>query len=106
MNNALLYLRVSSKEQEKEGYSLDAQEKLAHDYAHRNNLTITKLWKVSESAWRKERTAFNQMVEYAKRHNDVAHIIFDITDRMTRSISFFNLSKLSSVKFAVPFTNL
>lgn len=42
MANSLLYVRVSSKEQEKEGYSLDAQEKLGEDYALRNNLKIIK----------------------------------------------------------------
>ena len=40
MNSALLYVRVSSKEQEREGYSLDAQEKLGLEYALRNNLKI------------------------------------------------------------------
>jgi DNA invertase Pin-like site-specific DNA recombinase len=30
---AVLYCRVSSKEQEESGYSLDAQEKLLKDYA-------------------------------------------------------------------------
>jgi len=62
INPALLYVRVSSKEQEKEGYSLDAQEKLGEDYAHRNSLKIIKRWKVSESAWREERDAFNEML--------------------------------------------
>ena len=85
MGKALLYVRVSSKEQEREGYSLDAQEKLGCDYALRKNLDIVKVWKVSESAWDEGRTAFNQMIEYAKRHNEVNHIIFDITDRMTRN---------------------
>lgn len=85
MNLALLYTRVSSKEQEKEGYSLDAQEKLGYEYAQRKNLRIVKGWKVSESAWKQERTAFNQMVEYAKKHDEVKNIIFDITDRMTRN---------------------
>jgi len=73
MNRALLYVRVSSAGQE-EGYSLDAQEKLGHDYAQRKNLSIVRSWKVSESAWRSERTAFNQLVEYAKRHDEVKHI--------------------------------
>ena len=82
---AVLYVRVSSKEQGKEGYSLDAQEKLGHEYALRKNLEIVRSWKVSESAWRQERTAFNQMIEYAKRHDEIKHIIFDITDRMTRN---------------------
>ncbi len=82
---AILYIRVSSKDQAKEGYSLDAQEKLAYEYAHRNNLDIVRHWKVSESAWKNERVAFNQLVEYAKRHKDVTHIIFDALDRMTRN---------------------
>jgi site-specific DNA recombinase len=85
LNNALLYVRVSSAEQEKEGYSLDAQERLGHEYAARKGLAIVKTWKMSESAWRSERDAFNQMIEYAKRHLEAAHIIFDVTDRMTRN---------------------
>jgi len=87
MNQALLYVRVSSKEQEKEGWSLDAQEKLGIEYALRHNLKIVKTWKVQESAWsnKKERVAFNQMIEYAKKHDEVKNIIFDITDRMTRN---------------------
>lgn len=87
MNFALLYVRVSSKEQEKEGWSLDAQEKLGIEYASRHNLKIVKTWKVQESAWsnRKIRTAFIQMIEYAKKHKEVKNIIFDITDRMTRN---------------------
>lgn len=85
MNSAILYVRVSSKEQEKEGFSLDAQEKLGLDYAKRKGFEIIKVWKVSESAWREERGSFNQMVEYARKHSEVRHIIFDVTDRMTRN---------------------
>ena len=87
MSSALLYVRVSSKEQEKEGYSLDAQEKLGYEYAGRRGFKIVKMWKVSESAWnnKKDRVAFIQMVEYSKAHPEIEHIIFDITDRMTRN---------------------
>ena len=85
MKKALLYVRVSSKEQEKEGYSLDAQEKLGREYAKRNGLEIVRIWKVSESAWRQERSAFNQLIDYSKKHPEIEHIIFDITDRMTRN---------------------
>lgn len=98
MNSALLYVRVSSKEQEKEGYSLDAQEKLGLDYALRNNLNIVKRWKVSESAWKEDRDSFSEMLEYAKKHEEVKHIIFDVTDRMTRNdmdkIKIYTLIKL------------
>ena len=84
MDLSLLYIRVSSEGQE-DGYSLDAQEKLGYDYAQRKKLKIKRTWKVSESAWKKERTAFNQLVEYAKSHSEIRHIIFDVTDRMTRN---------------------
>jgi site-specific DNA recombinase len=83
-NLALLYVRVSSKAQE-DGFSLAAQEKLGHEYSQKKSLKIVKSWKVSESAWRSERTAFNLLVEYAKRHDEIRHIIFDVTDRMTRN---------------------
>ena len=82
---ALLYVRVSSKVQENEGYSLDAQEKLGHEYARRKDLRIIRTWRVSESAWKLERKAFGQMVDFAARHPEVGHIIFDVLDRMTRN---------------------
>ena len=85
MKLAVLYIRVSSSRQEEEGYSLDAQEKLGREYAKRKGYTIIKSWKVSESAWKEDRTNFNQMIDYVKKHNEIRHIIFDITDRMTRN---------------------
>jgi DNA invertase Pin-like site-specific DNA recombinase len=39
-------------------------------------------------AWgRKNRRNFNQMLDYAKKHTEIKHIIFDILDRMTRNDS-------------------
>ncbi|MBR2921973.1 MAG: recombinase family protein [Alphaproteobacteria bacterium] len=87
MEKALLYLRVSSKGQE-DGYSLDAQEKLAYEYAKKKNLEIVKVWRGAESAWgRKVRRNFVQMLDYSKKHPEVKHIIFDVFDRMTRNDS-------------------
>jgi DNA invertase Pin-like site-specific DNA recombinase len=98
MEHSLLYVRVSSKEQEREGYSLDAQEKLGEEYALRNDIPIKKRWKVSESAWKEERDSFNELIDYAKKHDEVRHIIFDVTDRMTRNdvdkIKIYTLIKL------------
>jgi DNA invertase Pin-like site-specific DNA recombinase len=85
MEEAILYLRVSSKGQE-DNYSLDAQEKLRLEYAKKNNLNIAKMWRGAGSAWDKgERQNFKQMLDYAKKHKNVKHIIFDILDRMTRN---------------------
>ncbi len=97
MNQALLYVRVSSKEQEKDGYSLDAQEKLGKEYAQKRDLKIVRMWKVSESAWKQERIAFNQLIDYSKRHPEIENIIFDVTDRMTRN-DFDKLKILTLIK--------
>ncbi len=41
MKPAVLYARVSSREQEKEGYSIPAQIRLLEEYAKRNGLEIS-----------------------------------------------------------------
>ena len=79
MNKTVIYLRVSSKGQEENGYSLDAQEKLAREYAAKKGLEVVKIWKGAESAWGKiERTNFSEMLAFMKKHHEVRHIIFDI----------------------------
>lgn len=93
MVKALLYVRVSTKEQE-EGYSQDAQQKLGIEYAGRNNLEIVKTWKVSESAWKADRKYFEEMLTYAKKNN-IKNIIFDVVDRMTRNP--FDLVKIEKL---------
>lgn len=85
MEKGILYLRVSSKEQE-DNFSLDAQEKLGRAYAERNHIEIVRIWRGAESAWgKKERSKFNQMLGFVKRHSEVKNVIFDIADRMTRN---------------------
>lgn len=82
---AVVYLRVSSEKQE-DGFSLDAQEKMALRYAQEHNLVVVKRWKVQESAWgKKERKYFTEMLDFLKRNPSVKHVIFDVVDRMTRN---------------------
>jgi len=86
IQKAAIYLRVSSKGQEENGFSLDAQEKLAVEYAAKKGLKVVKIWKGAESAWGKiERQNFSEMLSYMKKHADVQHVIFDVLDRMTRN---------------------
>ena len=85
-NKAVIYLRVSSKGQEEHGYSLDAQEKMAQEYASRHGLEVVKIWKGAESAWgREERSNFSAMLSFVKKHTEVQHVIFYVLDRMTRN---------------------
>lgn len=80
----VLYLRVSSKDQEK-GYSLDAQEKLLEAYAKKCGFRIAKIYRISESASGKQvRKIFNQMLKFAEEKG-IDHILCEKVDRLTRN---------------------
>ena len=56
-NHAVLYARVSSKDQEREGYSIPAQERAIRDYAIQRGLVIVEQFVDVETAKRSGRTA-------------------------------------------------
>lgn len=89
MKNAkqcIIYCRVSSKEQEDRGYSLEAQEKLLKDYAGRNEFGIAKIYKISESASGKLiRKTFSEMLVYVKK-NGFNILLVEKIDRLTRNL--------------------
>lgn len=83
---AVIYCRVSSKEQEETGYSLPAQEKLLTDYATRKNIEIAKVFSVAESAsGAKQRKIFAEMMEYIEKH-DIPVLLCEKVDRLTRNL--------------------
>lgn len=87
MEQAILWARVSTKEQAEEGYSLDAQLKLLRDYATRNNLKVIKEFTVPESAsGKQERKRFLEMLEYLNEHKNIKNLLCEKVDRLTRSI--------------------
>ena len=82
----IIYCRVSSKEQEDKGYSLEAQEKLLKDYAGRNEFGIAKIYKISESASGKLiRKTFSEMLVYVKK-NGFNILLVEKIDRLTRNL--------------------
>jgi len=85
-NRCILYCRVSSKEQEEKGYSLEAQETLLCSHAERNELIISKTFKISESASGKQiRKTFDEMLRYIKRRK-INIILCEKIDRLTRNL--------------------
>src|SRR5215210_330159 len=63
--------RVSSREQEKEGHSLDVQEGALRAFAAREGGQIIRLWRIAETATKTEgRTSFRELVAYAKKQAD------------------------------------
>ena len=69
MTKALIYARVSSKEQEDSGYSLPAQEKLLQEYAQKHGFDVVKIFAVSESAsGQKQREVFTTMLNLTSKN--------------------------------------
>jgi site-specific DNA recombinase len=83
---ALSYARVSSKEQEKEGFSIPAQQKLLQSYAANNHFIIAQDYVDVETAKATGRTNFEQMVRYLKTHPNVRTVLVEKTDRLYRNL--------------------
>lgn len=84
---AALYARVSSADQEKEGFSIPAQQRLLREYAQQNNITIAEEFVDVETAKATGRAGFSKLLAYLKQHrNRVRAILVEKTDRMYRNI--------------------
>ena len=89
MIKGTLYVRVSSKEQEEEGYSVEVQVEQGNEYARRHGIEVVRSWAVAESAKDEGRQAFQEMVAFLLKHKDVRAMIFEKADRMTRNYHDF-----------------
>jgi len=85
-NIVLAYARVSSKEQDMEGFSIAAQQKLLQAYASGNGLIIEKEFIDVETAKASGRLNFNAMVNYLKKHPGIRTLLVEKTDRLYRNL--------------------
>lgn len=83
---AVIYARVSSKEQEKEGFSIPAQLKLLKEYASVNGFAVVQEYVDVETAKQTGRAAFGEMVAYLKVHPTVRVVLVEKTDRLYRNL--------------------
>ncbi len=82
---AILFCRVSSREQEENGYSLPSQEKLLKSYAEKHDFKVAKIFAISESAsTSKQRQIFMTMMRYVMSE-DIKIIVCEKVDRLTRN---------------------
>ncbi len=81
---AVLYARVSSKEQE-DGFSIPAQQKLLRAYATEAGLNVTKEFTDVETAKHSGRPGFAEMLTFLKR-SSCRTILVEKTDRLYRNI--------------------
>ncbi len=84
--HALLYARVSSKEQDKEGFSIPAQLKLLRDYARSEGIRVVEEYVDVETAKQAGRSSFGEMVDYLHQHPEARIILVEKTDRLYRNL--------------------
>src|SRR5712671_6560780 len=84
--HAVLYARVSSKDQEREGFSIPAQQKLLREYAREHRLTIVREFVDVETAKQAGRSGFGEMLVFLKTDPSCRSILVEKTDRLYRNI--------------------
>ena len=83
---AVLYARVSSQEQAKEGFSIPAQDKLLRSYARDNGMIIAADFTDIETAKRAGRTGFEAMLTYLRKNPACRVLLVEKTDRLYRNM--------------------
>lgn len=84
-NKAVVFARVSSKAQEDEGYSLNAQLKLMRQYCKAERLNVISEFTIAETASKDvRRKVFRELLSYLSK-NKVQHLVVEKTDRLTRN---------------------
>ena len=81
---AVLYARVSSREQEREGFSIEAQRKSLRTYAEEHRLQIVREFVDVETAKQTGRTGFGEMLKFLRRRRMA--VLVEKTDRLYRNL--------------------
>ena len=79
-SRVVLYARVSSKDQEKEGFSIPAQLRLLHDYAASKGFVIAHEFTDVETAKASGRTNFGRLLAYLQKHPGACRRAFSVSD--------------------------
>lgn len=82
---AVIYARVSSEEQKKEGFSIEAQLDLLREYANKKHIEVVKEFTEAETAKQTGRHKFAEMLKFLKKSKDVNAILVEKTDRLYRN---------------------
>lgn len=91
--------RVSSREQEREGFSLDVQEDALTRYAERQGGSIVQLYRIAETASKQdERRTFKTLLGYVKEHaGQLDGVLFYKVDRAARNLfDYVELERLEA----------
>jgi site-specific DNA recombinase len=82
---AVIYARVSSRDQEREGYSIPSQLKLLNDHAQSSGIEVVREFTDAETAKQSGRRAFNEMLRFIQATPGITHLLCEKTDRLSRN---------------------
>jgi site-specific DNA recombinase len=108
MKQFVALARVSSREQEREGFSLAVQEEALRRYATQAGGEIMRLFRIAETASKAdERKTFRELVAFAKKHSvELDGLLFYKVDRAARNLTdYVELERLES-EYDVPFISV
>src|SRR3974377_627965 len=85
MREGVIYARVSSEDQEREGFSIPAQLKYLREYAGRNGFHVAQEFVDVETAKTTGRKKFGEMLAFFSRNVNCRVLIVEKTDRLYRN---------------------
>ena len=108
MKRFIGFARVSSREQEREGFSLDVQEEAFEFYAKREKGVVDKMFRIAETATKTEqRKIFREALDFAKRNAaDYDGMLFYKIDRAARNIKDLVLLEEIEKDYNLPFISV
>jgi DNA invertase Pin-like site-specific DNA recombinase len=83
---AVIYARVSSKQQEVEGFSIPAQLELLRSHAAANGIRVLKEFTDVETAKQAGRTGFGEMISFLAKTKTCRIVLVEKTDRLYRNL--------------------
>src|SRR5665213_858524 len=100
---AVIYCRVSTKEQVDEGNSLHSQEKLCREYCHKNGFEIAETFiDQGESAKTANRPELQHLLDYCTlKKNDIGAVVIYKLDRISRNTDDYSKIRLLLKKYGV-----
>jgi site-specific DNA recombinase len=108
MKHFVALARVSSREQEREGFSLAVQEDALRRYATSAGGDILRFFRLAETASKSdERKTFKELIAFAKQHaEELDGLLFYKVDRAARNLyDYVELERLES-EYSVPFISV
>ncbi|CCZ30525.1 cassette chromosome recombinase B [Proteobacteria bacterium CAG:495] len=82
---AVIFTRVSTREQQEDGFSLPAQIDRLTKYCQRKDLEILETFTIIESSTRGGRPEFHKMLDFIREQKEPIALVCDKVDRLQRS---------------------